>query len=87
MFGWHKEDLDLSSINFLHTGSKKFWYSIDLDSNEEFGRLLPFSNFSIEEFTSRCFPDQSKQCSDFLRHKNTIINPGVLLKAGIKLHK
>ena len=28
LFCWHKEDLDLSAINFLHEGKSKFWYTI-----------------------------------------------------------
>ena len=28
MFCWHKEDLDLSAINYLHHGKSKFWYGV-----------------------------------------------------------
>mmetsp|Transcript_16713 Transcript_16713/g.14628 ORF Transcript_16713/g.14628 Transcript_16713/m.14628 type:complete len:403 (+) Transcript_16713:31-1239(+) len=76
MFGWHKEDMDLYSINFLHLGATKFWYSIDVDSNQAF-----------EEFTRKAFSDKFEKCSEYLRHKNTLVNPVVLRNNGIKLRK
>ena len=76
LFGWHKEDLDLYSINYLHTGAPKYWYTVDLDSNEDF-----------EELAKENFSDCFRECSEFLRHKTTLIEPSVLLKNGIKLHK
>jgi len=42
LFGWHKEDMDLYSINYLHTGAPKQWYSVDISSNEDFGTLTNF---------------------------------------------
>lgn len=76
MFGWHKEDLDLYSINYLHYGAPKFWYSVDLDSSSDF-----------EEFAKKSFPDRFEKCSEYLRHKNTLIHPVVLRNNGIKVRK
>jgi len=52
MFGWHKEDLDLFAINFLHTGEPKQWYSIDLSSNEKFGKLMFTLKSNLQERNS-----------------------------------
>jgi jumonji domain-containing protein 2 len=52
MFGWHTEDMDLYSINYMHSGKPKYWYSIDLDCNEKF-----------EKFMKYHFPDNFKECS------------------------
>ncbi len=76
MFAWHKEDMDLYSINYLHAGQPKFWYGIDLDHNEAF-----------EQYTSSQFKEQFKECPEYLRHKTTLINPENLLRIGIKLRK
>jgi jumonji domain-containing protein 2 len=40
MFGWHKEDLDLYSINYLHYGASKFWYAIDINCNNKFEEFV-----------------------------------------------
>ena len=76
LFGWHKEDVDLYSINYLHHGKAKFWYSIDLDSTEKF-----------EDLANSFFGDLHKECEEFLRHKTTLIEPRILLQNGIKMHK
>ena len=76
MFGWHKEDMDLYSINYLHHGAPKFWYSVDTDCSEKF-----------EKFVKSKFPEYVKECPEFIRHKTTLIYPGHLLENGIKLTK
>jgi len=64
MFGWHKEDMDLYSINYLHHGKSKFWYGVDLRDNEKF-----------ETFMNKAFPENSKKCGEFIRHKTTLVQP------------
>jgi JmjC domain, hydroxylase len=76
MFGWHKEDLDLYSINFLHSGKPKQWYGVDLDSNSKFEALL-----------KQKFPEHAKDCSEFIRHKTTLVYPGLLVENGISMTK
>lgn len=76
MFGWHKEDMDLYSINYLHYGQPKFWYTVDMEDNAKF-----------EEFAKAKFPEYFKECSDYIRHKTTLIHPQVLLDQGIRIRK
>ena len=33
-FSWHKEDLDLSALNYIHEGASKLWYSLARDDAE-----------------------------------------------------
>lgn len=76
MFGWHKEDMDLYSINYVHTGQPKYWYGIDLTSSEDF-----------ENYVENKFRDQFKVCSEFIRHKTTLIHPENLLKNRIGIRR
>ncbi len=75
-FAWHKEDLDLYSINYLHCGKPKYWYSIPLEDSKKF-----------DEFMKKAYPDAAQECSEFIRHKTFLANPTVLLNHGIRLHK
>jgi len=74
MFGWHKEDMDLYSINYVHCGQSKYWYGINLSSSENF-----------EQYVHSNFRDQVKACSEFIRHKTTLIHPNNLLENRIKM--
>jgi hypothetical protein len=76
LFAWHKEDMDLFSINYNHIGKQKFWYGVPLDENVKF-----------EEFMRKAFPEAYRECPEFLRHKTYLTHPEILLKAGIRLNK
>uniref|UniRef100_A0A0G4I8W9 JmjC domain-containing protein n=1 Tax=Chromera velia CCMP2878 TaxID=1169474 RepID=A0A0G4I8W9_9ALVE len=73
-FAWHKEDMDLPSVNYLHSGAPKTWYIIHPKDNEKFEELL-----KIE------FADQYGACSQFARHKSILVSPKVLRASNIEV--
>lgn len=70
VFCVHTEDMNLLSINYLHAGAPKIWYGISSAHAARFQTLA-----------SGCFC--LEKCSEFLRHKQSLISPQVLQKAGI----
>ncbi|XP_078531995.1 lysine-specific demethylase 4C-like isoform X2 [Lissotriton helveticus] len=75
-FAWHTEDMDLYSINYLHFGEPKSWYTVP----PEHGKRL-------ERLAQGFFPNSSQDCEAFLRHKMTLISPSVLKKYSIPFDK
>jgi jumonji domain-containing protein 2 len=76
MFAWHKEDLDLYSINYLHFGKPKCWYGIPSNEDEEF-----------EKLARTIFPNAYQDCKEFMRHKTYLINPLIVKNKGVTVHK
>jgi hypothetical protein len=45
------------------------------------------SSQKFEEFVKSKFPEYFKECPEYIRHKTTLIYPGILQDHGIKLTK
>lgn len=69
-FAWHTEDLNLYSININHYGSPKFWYCLGLSEQRK-----------LETYIKNKFPDKFLECSEYMRHKTTIVNPYELIQS------
>lgn len=75
-FAWHLEDQDLYSINYLHFGAPKQWYSIPQDECDRFFNLMKDT-----------FNEEYANCHEFLRHKTFLVSPQYLDKHGIRYNK
>ncbi|EAS31415.3 jumonji family transcription factor [Coccidioides immitis RS] len=76
-FAWHLEDVDLYSINYIHFGAPKQWYSISQQDLPKF-----------EAAMKSIWPTDSKNCDQFLRHKTYLISPSFLKSQyGITVNK
>lgn len=72
-FAWHVEDMDLYSINYIHFGAPKQWYSIRQADRGRFESALQGS-----------FPQDSSRCPHFMRHKSYLVSPSYLHNHGIE---
>lgn len=75
-FAWHVEDMDLYSINFLHFGAPKQWYAIPPNHHGRF-----------ETVAKGIFSQDFKKCSQFLRHKTSVLSPTVLANHSIPVNR
>lgn len=75
-FAWHTEDLDLHSVNYLHTGKPKTWYVVPPAARERF-----------ELLARDLLPELSRCCPEFLRHKEILMSPALLAAHNIPLVK
>lgn len=74
-FAFHTEDMELYSINYLHYGAPKSWYSIPPKYKKRF-----------EVMAQSYYPEEYYQCSEFLRHKTSLISPSRLKDCAIPYH-
>lgn len=72
-FAWHVEDMDLHSINYIHFGAPKQWYSIRQADRQRF-----------ESIMGAAFPSDGQNCPNFMRHKSFIASPSFLSSHGVK---
>jgi len=72
MFGWHTEDMELNSVNYLHHGAPKVWYAVP-----------PAAANRLESLARSHFGDEANSCREFMRHKNIMMSPMQLKSSGV----
>lgn len=70
------QDMNLYSINYIHFGAPKQWYSIPQSHRERFERVA-----------QSYFADDYRMCPEFLRHKTYHFSPAFLAKHDIPVYK
>ncbi|XP_063929519.1 lysine-specific demethylase 5 isoform X1 [Zophobas morio] len=75
-FCWHNEDHWSYSINYLHWGEAKTWYGVPGKMAEAF-----------EETMKSAAPELFQSQPDLLHQLVTIMNPNILMKAGVPVYR
>lgn len=75
-FCWHNEDHWSYSINYLHWGEPKTWYGVPGDGAVCF-----------EEAMAKAAPELFKSQPDLLHQLVTIMNPNILMDAGVPIYR
>ena len=71
-FAVHVEDMNLSSINYIHAGHPKQWYA-----------LAPSDHTRVEQLASSLYQQLHLKCHEFLRHKHVLLKPSKLRERGL----
>lgn len=76
-FAWHLEDVDLYSINYIHFGAPKQWYSVSQADAPKFEKAM-----------KSIYAHEAKNCDQFLRHKTFLVSPSLLKnKYGVTVNR
>eukprot|EP00939_MAST-03C_sp_MAST-3C-sp1_P002788 g2788.t1 len=75
-FAWHTEDKELNSVNYIHYGAPKVWYSVS-----------PANARRFEALARSLFASEAVMCPEFLRHKCSLISPRLIQANGIPVHR
>ena len=65
--------MNLFSINYVHMGAPKHWYATS-----------PHRADRVESLAQGQWPLLHRECSEFLRHKNTMIAPTIFMRESSK---
>ncbi|KAJ0171215.1 hypothetical protein K1T71_013414 [Dendrolimus kikuchii] len=75
-FCWHNEDHWSYSINYLHWGEPKTWYGVPTSKAEQFEAAMKAEA-----------PELFQLQPDLLHQLVTIMNPNILMKAGVPVYR
>jgi len=75
-FCWHNEDHWSYSINYLHWGEPKTWYGVPGNRADDF-----------ENAMKKAAPELFQSQPDLLHQLVTIMNPNILMKAGVPVFR
>jgi len=75
-FCWHVEDLFLYSLNYMHYGSPKIWYSIPVGQKEK-----------MDKYSLKKYEELKCKNKNLLDKLTLLIDPVELIKNGITVNK
>eukprot|EP00891_Asterochloris_glomerata_P005677 jgi/Astpho2/5677/Aster-02919 len=75
-FCWHIEDLSFYSINYLHMGAPKVWYSVPAHASE-----------ALEDAVRDALPHLFETAPDLLYQLVTMVSPKQLQARGVPVHR